>query len=267
MLLKNTLCRVFQMVLVGSLVLTGVETWAQNAGEVPHATGRNAMGRNATGPFKLSALGKSNTLRSGATPTSKSASSDLSHESSRIAAVDEQEVKSTPTFVPARPTSFSRRQEQETAPPAAAFVQPAPQDERKPMQTASRRALLEPVSAIELNIGHKNKKTPEDRSAALFQLNGFEWNQMPGSELSYYWEAPNIRYKKLYFEDVAVERYGQVPCGCWQQTTRATAHWAASLLSLPLKMRLDPYYDCDTPLGYCRPGECVPPTWQRHLYR
>ena len=262
MMPKNACCYVFKMVMVVCLGLSSMDALAQNAGN-----STQGEGRNSTGQFKLSALGRANSLRSAATTVNQPAGNESSQASSRIAATDEQEVRSVPSFVPARSASFSRRQEQETAPPVDALVQPAPQDDRKPMQTASRRALLEPVSTIYLNIGHLDRKTPDDRSADLFQQTGFQWNQMPGSELCYFWEAPNIRYKKLYFEDVAVERYGQVPCGCWQQTTRATAHWAASLLALPLKMRLDPYYDCDTPLGYCRPGECVSPIWQRHLYR
>ncbi len=262
MLPKNTCQHVIQMLMVVCLGLGAIEALAQNAG---NSAGRE--GRKTPGQFKLSALGKVNPMRPDETKPNQPISNEVGQDSSRIVFADEQEVRSFPSFVPARTTSFSRRTAEEIAPPVDALIQSAPQDDRKPTQTASRRNLLEPVSAIYLNIGTLEQKTPDDRSATLFQQTGFQWSQMPGSELCYYWEAPNIRYKKLYFEDVAVERYGQVPCGCWQQTTRVTAHWAASLLSLPLKMRLDPYYDCDTPLGYCLPGECVSPIWQRHVYR
>ncbi|MEZ6094770.1 MAG: hypothetical protein R3C03_11130 [Pirellulaceae bacterium] len=133
-------------------------------------------------------------------------------------------------------------------------------------QTA-RRSLFQPIQALSIELNTPDAKTPRDRSVELFQERNDDWSTLVGSQWHLYqWDAPNIRYRKLYFEDVAAERYGQGPCG-WRGTYRAAAHWASALLSAPIKMRTDPYYDCDTPYGFCRPGECVPTIWQRHVYR
>lgn len=183
--------------------------------------------------------------------------------------VDEQEVKPSRSFVPASQAKFSGRQEQDEAKKDSAKDDETKSKQepqvRRP-QTSNRRPLLVPLSTIQINVAQA-KKTPTDRTPQLFQTTSSDWMLSSPNELTYYWEAPNIRYKKLYFEDVPLERYGQAPCGCWQQAFRVTAHWAGALLSAPIKMRTDPYYDCDTPLGFCEPGQCVLPIWQREVYR
>jgi hypothetical protein len=135
------------------------------------------------------------------------------------------------------------------------------------LQSKQQRDLLRPISNIVLNVKIDDQQIPRDRSYDILQRDHGDWFTVVGNQpLSYQWDAPNIRYRKLYFEDVAVERYGQA-CNGIQGTYRATAHWGASLLTVPLKMRLDPYYDCDTPYGFCRPGDATPSIWQRHVYR
>jgi hypothetical protein len=126
---------------------------------------------------------------------------------------------------------------------------------------------MRPLQQVVIDLNHHEKRVPGDRSPELFKTFHNDWQSLVGTmPLDYQWEAPNIRYRKLYFEDVAAERYGQIPCG-WRGEYRVTCHWAASLLSAPLKMRLDPYFDCDTPYGFCRPGERTPTIWQSHVYR
>ncbi len=139
--------------------------------------------------------------------------------------------------------------------------------EKQQTQSLMDRKLMRPLGDISLDLHEPDKKTPKDRSFQLFKPDVDDWSTLVSAgPMFYQWEAPNIHYRKLYFEDVAAERYGQVPCG-WRGTYRATCHWGASLLSAPIKMQLDPYFDCDTPYGYCRPGDATPSIWQKHVYR
>lgn len=142
-----------------------------------------------------------------------------------------------------------------------------PQSQDRPPLTMGRRLIKRPISDIDIDITTTDKRLPRDRSVSDVAPDSVPWESIVFAPRVYEWDAPDIFYRKLYFEDVALERYGQVPPGLWRQGFRATFHWGGSLLALPLNMRLDPYYDCDTPLGYCRPGDCVPPTYQKYLRR
>lgn len=167
-----------------------------------------------------------------------------------------------------RDASGSSRELSQTTLLTPAHETPEWQDSQNP--AASRplqRELLRPLTGIDLNLNSGSDQVPRDRSGDLFATNPGSWSTLRnGNSLELFWEAPNISYRKLYFEDVALERYGQTRGG-WNQIYRSTCHWGTTLFVLPLRIRLDPYYDCDTPYGYCRPGECVSPIWQRQLYR
>ncbi len=142
-----------------------------------------------------------------------------------------------------------------------------PQGQNRPPLTMGRRSIKRPISDIGIDIATADKRLPRDRSVSDIAPDSVPWDSIVFAPRVYEWDSPNIYYRKLYFEDVAVERYGQVPPGLLRQGFRVTVHWGGTLLALPLNMRLDPYYDCDTPLGYCRPGDCVPPTYQKYLRR
>jgi hypothetical protein len=169
-----------------------------------------------------------------------------------------------------RNTSEHRQDPLETTREVAPFALPQeaiPQDPDRVGPTIGRRPLRRPLSEVNIDIHTEGKRLPDDRAQNAVDLDVVTWNDTQATGMVYGWEAPNIHYRKLYFEDVAVERYGQVPQGILAQEFRSAIHWGGTLLALPLNMRLDPYYDCDTPLGFCRPGDCVPPTYQRFLRR
>ncbi|QDU82826.1 hypothetical protein Pla110_45890 [Polystyrenella longa] len=73
----------------------------------------------------------------------------------------------------------------------------------------------------------------------------------------YAWEAPNLYYNPLYFEDVQLERYGHT---YWEpiQPFVSIGKFSTQLVGLPYQMAIDPPLKKVYPLGYYRPGECAP---------
>ncbi len=71
------------------------------------------------------------------------------------------------------------------------------------------------------------------------------------------WHAANLCHKPLYFEEVALERYGHSD-GPFVQPLRSTAHFFVNLLTLPYQTGIHPPNECIYALGYYRPGNCAP---------
>ena len=118
------------------------------------------------------------------------------------------------------------------------------------------------INEIELRVVEV-ERVPEDRSELLA---GFgRVGPVSDSVKVFAWEAANIRYQPLYFEDVVLERYGQTMPD-YRQGFRSAAHFALSFTGLSLQLLETPPKSCDYPLGYCRPGTCVPQTRQRHFF-
>lgn len=84
---------------------------------------------------------------------------------------------------------------------------------------------------------------------------GYSRDWMP---LSYSWEAPQLKYNPLYFEDVQLERYGNEVCIL--QPFLSGARFYATLPTLPYQMMSEGNSVCHTvyDLGHDRPGNCVP---------
>ena len=106
-------------------------------------------------------------------------------------------------------------------------------------------------------------RVPEDRSNLL---QGFgRVGPVSDTVKVFAWEAPSIQYQPLYFEDVALERYGQT-LPDYRQSVRSAIRFGTAFTGLALQMRETPPRSYDSPLGYCRPGACVPQTTQRHFF-
>jgi hypothetical protein len=71
------------------------------------------------------------------------------------------------------------------------------------------------------------------------------------------WEASNIWYNPLYYEDVALERYGHT-YPCFIQPFVSVGKFSVQLVGLPYQMGIDPPWKRIYPLGYYRPGEWAP---------
>ncbi len=77
--------------------------------------------------------------------------------------------------------------------------------------------------------------------------------------VTYTWKASGLCHKPLYFEEVALERYGH-SLGPLAQPIISGAHFFGTVPILPYKMGMVPPWECVYPLGYYRPGSCAPYT-------
>jgi hypothetical protein len=73
------------------------------------------------------------------------------------------------------------------------------------------------------------------------------------------WKASELMHKPLYFEEVALERYGHTAGPIWQPVI-SSGHFFANIAVMPYKMGIHPMTECQYALGYYRPGNCAP--WQ-----
>lgn len=121
------------------------------------------------------------------------------------------------------------------------------------------------IRAISLDIREKSDRAPQDVATKLLDSQSGRWSSFAPAPKVYAWAAPNIRYQPLYFEDVALERYGQTKSP-GRQAVRSGVHFFTSVGLLPWHLCQDPPQSCDYPLGFCRPGDDVPCTDQKLFY-
>jgi len=137
------------------------------------------------------------------------------------------------------------------------------EDESNPPERPPTTWNLKPMSALAAGLRTHGLREPADQS---FQLTGRPVPVRAASEKVFAWAAPGIRYQPLFFEDVALERYGQTK-GYVRQPVASAIHFMKSGIFLPYNSLLDPIDSCEYPLGYCRPGDSVPCVRQRVVLR
>ena len=120
------------------------------------------------------------------------------------------------------------------------------------------------IAAISLDVRAK-KGGPKGIAGELMETQKNVWTEFSPELKVFAWVAPDIRYQPLYFENVALERYGQTS-GMRRESIRSTANFFTSAVLLPYHMRRDAPGSCDYPLGFCRPGDVIPCTKQRQLF-
>jgi hypothetical protein len=74
---------------------------------------------------------------------------------------------------------------------------------------------------------------------------------------TYTWKASGLCHKPLYFEEMALERYGHT-WGPFLQPPISAAHFFTSVVLLPYQMGVHPPQECIYDLGYYRYGSCAP---------
>lgn len=84
-----------------------------------------------------------------------------------------------------------------------------------------------------------------------------EYEPRAWSGTTFMWKASALCHKPLYFENVALERYGH-SWGWHLQPFVSAAHFFTTVPILPYKMGLTPPNECIYALGYYRPGNCAP---------
>jgi hypothetical protein len=98
-------------------------------------------------------------------------------------------------------------------------------------------------------------KAPECPKEIQLSTGPFEPRVFPAS--TYTWQASNIFYQPLYFEDPDLERYGHA----WPffvQPIVSSVRFTTQAVGIPYQMVLNPCCCRVYPLGYYRPGECAP---------
>jgi len=88
-------------------------------------------------------------------------------------------------------------------------------------------------------------------------LSGGKYDERSWAPTTYTWKASGLCHKPLYFEEVALERYGHSH-GCLVDPLVSGAHFFGTIPLLPYKMGLKPPCECEYSLGYYRPGNCAP---------
>ena len=124
--------------------------------------------------------------------------------------------------------------------------------------------LGKPIMDIRVFVKVASTIKPEDRSPDLFSRFGNSNYPNSFQHRLAMWRAPDIRYQPLYYEHVALERYGQ-DHGLVQPFVSAL-HFAGSQTFLLYNLCVDRPHSCTYPLGFCRPGSLAPLTHTRWLW-
>jgi hypothetical protein len=98
-------------------------------------------------------------------------------------------------------------------------------------------------------------KGPECPNEIPLSSGPFEPRVFPAS--TYTWQASNVFYQPLYYEDPDLERYGHA----WPffiQPVVSSVRFTIQSIGLPYQAVIDPPCCRVYPLGFYRPGECAP---------
>ena len=109
------------------------------------------------------------------------------------------------------------------------------------------------IREVRLDVTETGTEAPQDRANALFKSSRRLDGSIAAREKVFAWAAPNISYQPLYFEDVALERYGQT-AGLVKQPFVSAGRFLADRQFLGTRALRDCPQSCDSPLGFCRPG-------------
>ncbi|MCL2304379.1 MAG: hypothetical protein FWC43_03455 [Planctomycetaceae bacterium] len=77
-------------------------------------------------------------------------------------------------------------------------------------------------------------------------------------QICFMWKASALCHKPLYFEEVALERYGHTLVREEFQPIISGAKFFLTVPILPYKMGINPPCECIYTLGHYRPGSCAP---------
>lgn len=127
---------------------------------------------------------------------------------------------------------------------------------------------VKPLDRVNLDVLPPVGKFPERPSDTFFErsLENPGVAQRMWSVTPVAWHASNLAHRPLYFEQVALERYGHT-LGPGVQTAVSAAHFFTTIPFLPYKMTLEPPYEHIYALGYYRPGSYAPKLRYRVPFR
>jgi len=168
---------------------------------------------------------------------------------------------SLPEAVPEfRLASLQQRYGEPAAPLQSAEVLPIPSSPTAPY--VPTLDLDRPIGELTTNIATPTGKLPTDLAKDKFQGEYPPWLPRQWNEVTYFWDAPDLCYGPLRYEEVNLERFGYTHCPIVQPAISG-AHFFCATLALPYTMTMRPHGECIYPLGHYRPGSPVPyrPIW------
>jgi len=197
---------------------------------------------------------------------------DPTPESDETARTDAEQPQESPK--PVEPTIVHAVEVQPSEPAEATMEEPsaAPDDADiprtdegddgdEPSQSADlNEDGLKPISEVTLDIRPEEGELPRDLAAAKFHDAG-EVRHLPGTNrpwplYEFWWEAPAVCHRPLYFEEVNLERYGYSYGRL--QPFLSGAHFFGKVPALPYLMTAEPHRDCVYTLGHYPPGSYAP---------
>jgi hypothetical protein len=118
------------------------------------------------------------------------------------------------------------------------------------------------INEISVDIRQTEIEVP-DRSKPFFEkMDRREPRHQTWTPLQFSWQATDFWHRPLYFDDVPLERYGQMHHPLIQPWLSGV-HFFGNVPLLPYKMGVDRPCDDIATLGYYRPGSAAPPVGRR----
>jgi hypothetical protein len=151
---------------------------------------------------------------------------------------------------PPQPRSVLRSQQPQPAIPP--LLPTTPSDDQPLGGCPPREQLIQRLNQIALDLRYPSGRTPVECPLWPSVHVPREW-----CPRLFMWKASALCHKPLYFEEVALERYGHCK-GHFVQPFVSGAHFFATIPMLPYKMGLEHPEECIYALGYYRPGSCAP---------
>jgi hypothetical protein len=179
-------------------------------------------------------------------------------------AADTQPAEPPGEYALAVDQQSTERQGEEIPVPAPAVAGPfKPREDESDIDRFTRQ-----LAEVPLDIRPTQGVMPPDLAAREFAddvaaADPRDTHELPGIYCSY---TPwTICFRPLYFEEVALERYGQ-KCRFIQPAVSG-AHFFSSVALLPYKMRVRPPRSCVCSNGFSRPCDCPPPGYGECVWR
>ena len=119
---------------------------------------------------------------------------------------------------------------------------------------------LKSMRELTLDIRPEEGELPKDLAAAKFldvgEVRHPAGTNRPWPLYEFWWEAPAVCHRPLYFEEVNLERYGY--SHGLIQPILSGAHFFGKVPALPYLMTAEPHRDCVYTLGHYPPGSYAP---------
>jgi hypothetical protein len=124
------------------------------------------------------------------------------------------------------------------------------------------------VTEVPLDIRATAGAMPDDVSASAFPETPIPSESGPAPdrvEVPVAYSPWTICFRPLYFEEVALERYGD--SHGFLQPAISGAHFFGSVVAMPYKMTVRPPRSCECSNGFSRPGDCPLAGYGEHVLR